>query len=99
MWVIPAVKWWLRLLSCQVPATAAVDAMGTGVDDLLSSEEHYKKNHNLYMILVAMCHGLKNEDNSGFVDFDKNPWASLKVSTYRPSLAKFKNELGEDPRS
>ena len=75
------------------PATAAVDVMGTASDDLLSSEEHYKKNQNLLKILVAMCHGLKNEDNSDLVNFDKDPWASLKVSTYRPSLAEFKNEV------
>ena len=46
------------------PATAAADAMGTTSDDLLSSEEHYKKNHNSLKILVVMCHGLKNKDNS-----------------------------------
>ena len=75
------------------PATAASDVMGTAGGDLLSSEEHYKKNHNLLKILVAMCHGLKNEDNSDLVNFDKDPWASLKVSLYRPSLAKLKNEV------
>ena len=46
------------------PATAAADAMGTTPDDLLSSGEHYKKNHNSLKILVVMCHGLKNKDNS-----------------------------------
>ncbi len=47
------------------PATAAVDVMlGTAMDCLLSSEEHYRKNHNSLKILVAMCLGLKNEDNS-----------------------------------
>jgi hypothetical protein len=40
-----------------------------------------------------MCHGLKNEDNSDLVNFDKDPWASLKVSLYHPSLAKLKNEV------
>jgi len=49
------------------PATVAGDAMDTAMGDLLSSEEHYKKNHNLLKILVAMCHGLKNEDNSDLV--------------------------------
>jgi hypothetical protein len=75
------------------PATAAVDVMGTATDDLLSSDEHYKKNHNSVLILVAMRLGLKNEDNSDLVDFDKDPWASLKVSTYHPSLAELKNEV------
>jgi hypothetical protein len=72
------------------PATAAVDAMGTATVDLLKSEEHYKKNHNSLKILVASGNvsGLKNEDNSDLVEFDKNPWASLKVSMYHPSLAK-----------
>ena len=74
-------------------ATAAVDMMGTATDDLLSSEEHCKKNNNLLKILVAMCHGLKNEDNSDLVNFNKDPWASLKVSTYCPSLAEIKNEV------
>ena len=40
-----------------------------------------------------MCHGLKNEDNSDLVNFNNDPWASLKVSTYRPSLAEIKNEV------
>jgi len=64
-----------------VPATAAGDVMGTVGGDLLSSEEHYKKNHNSLKILVAMCHGLKNGDDSDIVVLDKDPWASMKVST------------------
>ena len=75
------------------PATAAGDAMGTAGGDLLSSEEHYKKNHNSLKILVAMCHGLKNEDDSDILFFDKDPWASMKASTYRPSLLELKNEV------
>jgi len=75
------------------PATAASDVMGTAGGDLLSSEEHYKKNHNLLKILVAMYHGLKNEDDSDIVVFDKDPWASMKASTYRPSLLALKNEV------
>ena len=76
-----------------VPATAAGDAMGTAGGDLLSSEEHYKKNHNLLKILMGMCHGLKNEEDSDIVIFDKDPWASMKVSTYHPSLLELKNEV------
>ncbi len=75
------------------PATAAGDAMGTAGGDLLSSEEHYKKKNNSLKILVAMCHGLKNEDNSDIVIFDKDSWASMKASTYRPSLLELKNEV------
>jgi hypothetical protein len=75
------------------PATAAGDVMGTAGGDLLSSEGHYKNNNNSLKILVAMCLGLKNEDESDIVVFDKDPWASMKVSTYRPSLLELKNEV------
>jgi hypothetical protein len=75
------------------PATAAGDVMGTTGGDLLSSEEHYKKNHNSLKILVAMCHGLKNEDDSDIVVLDKDPWASMKASTYYPSLLELKIEV------
>ena len=64
----------------------AGDEMGTATGELLSSEEHHKKNHISLNILMGMCHGLKN-------DFDKDPWASMKVSTYRPSLLELKNEV------
>ena len=40
-----------------------------------------------------MCHGLKNEDDSDIVIFDKDPWASMKASTYSPSLLELKNEV------
>ena len=48
-------------------STAAGDVIGTAGGDLLSSEEHYKKNYNSLKILVAMCRGLKNEDDSDIV--------------------------------
>jgi hypothetical protein len=75
------------------PATAAGDVMGTAGGDLLSSEEHCKKNHNLLKILVAMCHGLKNEDDSDVVVLDKDPWALMKASMYCPSLLELKIEV------
>ena len=75
------------------PATAAGDVMGTAGGDLLSSEEHYKKNHDSLKILVAMCYGLKNEDDSDIVLFDKDSWASMKVSMHHPSLLELKNEV------
>jgi hypothetical protein len=73
------------------PAGDAVgtSAEGTSVDSagfVLSSEEHYRNNHNMFKIHAAMCHGPKNEDNSDLVDFGKDPWALLKVSTYCPNL-------------
>ena len=40
-----------------------------------------------------MCHGLKNEDDSDIVVFDKDPSASMKASTYSPSLLELKNEV------
>jgi hypothetical protein len=40
-----------------------------------------------------MCHGLKNEDDSDILFFDKDPWTSMKASTYRPSLLELKNEV------
>ncbi len=64
---------------------------------MLSSEEHYKKNHNSLKILVAICHGRKNEDDSDIIVLDEDPWASMKASMYRPSLLELKNEVREDP--
>ena len=76
----------ITVTAAPASSTAAGDVMGTAGGDLLSSEEHYKKNHNSLKILVAMCHGLKNEDDSDIVIFDKDPWASMKASTYHPSF-------------
>ena len=67
----------ITVTAAPASSTAAGDVMGTAGGDLLSSEEHYKKNHNSLKILVAMCHGLKNEDDSDIVVFDKDPWASM----------------------
>ena len=83
----------ITVTAAPASSTAAGDVMGTAEGDLLSSEEHYKKNHNSLKILVAMCHGLKNEDDSDILFFDKDPWASMKASTYRPSLLELKNEV------
>ncbi len=77
------------------------DAMGTSVEGIsvdsagfaLTCEEHYQNNNNLLRILVTMCHGLKNNDGSDIVNLDKEPWASLKVSMYRPNLDKWRNEI------
>ena len=71
-----------------VVGTSADSAMGTSVDSakLASSEEHYKDNNNSLKILAVMCHGLNNEDDSDLINFNKDPWKSLKVTTYRPSL-------------
>ena len=52
----------------------AGDEMGVATGELLMSEEHYKKNHNSLKILVALCHGLKNEDTSNLINFDKEVW-------------------------
>jgi hypothetical protein len=56
-------------------------------------EEHYQNNNNSLRILVAMCHGLKNNDGSDVVDLDKESWASLKVLMYCPNLIKWRNEI------
>ena len=40
-----------------------------------------------------MCHGIKTNDGSEIDDFDRDPWASLKVSTYRPSLLEWRSEV------
>jgi hypothetical protein len=45
-----------------------------------------------------MCHGLKNNDGSDIVDLDKEPWASLTVSMYRPNLVKWRNEIRRKAR-
>jgi hypothetical protein len=63
------------------------DAMGISVEGIsvdsagfvLTCEEHYKNNNHSLRILVMVCHGMKNEDNSDLVDFNKDPWALLKV--------------------
>jgi hypothetical protein len=75
---------------------------GTSVDSAglaLSCEKYYKNNNNLLKILAVICHGLKNEDNSDLVDFNKDPWASLKVSTYCPNLGKWEMRSEEEPGS
>ncbi len=71
-----------------VMGTSVDSAVGTSVDsvNLASSKDHYKDNNNSLKILAVMCHGLKNEDNSDLINFIKDPWQSLKVTTYRPSL-------------
>ena len=53
---------------------------------VLSSGQHYKDNNNSLRILAVLCCGIKTDDGCEIVDFDRDPWASLKVSTYRPSL-------------
>ncbi len=75
--------------------------VGTPVDSagvVLSSKEYYKKNYNFLKILAVMCHGLKNEDDSDKVDFDKNLWASLKVSMYHPRLLEWRNKVRQRAR-
>ncbi len=47
---------------------------------------------------MTMCHGLKNKDGSDLVDLDKDPWASLKVSMYRPSVGKWRSEIRREAR-
>ncbi len=79
----------------------ASDATGTSVGGISvdsegfapTCEKHYQNNNNLLRILVAMCHGLKNNDGSDIVHLDKEPWASLKVSMYRPYLVEWRNEI------
>ncbi len=50
---------------------------GTSVDSagfVLTCKEYYKNNNNLLRILVTMCQGLKNEDDSDLlVEFNKDP--------------------------
>jgi hypothetical protein len=77
------------------------DAIGTSVESnsvdsagfALTCKEHYKNNNNLLRILVTMCHGLKNEDGSDLVNFNKDPCALLKVSMCYPNLAKWRNKI------
>jgi hypothetical protein len=59
----------------------------------LSSEQHYKNNNNSLRILAVMCRGVKTDDGSEIVHFDRDPWASLKVTTYRPSLLEWRSEV------
>jgi hypothetical protein len=40
-----------------------------------------------------MCHGLKNEDDSDLINFNKDPWNLLKVTTYHLSLVELRNEV------
>ena len=42
---------------------------------VLSSEQHYKNNNTSLRILVVMCCGVKTNDGSEIVDFDRDPWA------------------------
>jgi hypothetical protein len=82
-------------------SSPAGDETGTSVEGISvdsadfapTCKEHYQNNNNSLRILVAMCHGLKNNDGSDIVDLDKEPWASLKVLMYRPNLGKWRNEI------
>ena len=40
-----------------------------------------------------MCCGIKTNDEREIVDFDVDPWMSLKVTTYRPSLLEWRSEV------
>jgi len=59
----------------------------------LSSEQHYKNSNNSLRILVVMCRGIKTNDGGEIVDFDVEPWKSLKGNTYRPSLLEWRSEV------
>jgi hypothetical protein len=73
-----------------IPCADTVGIHGVG----LSSEKHYKyNNNNSLRILAIMCRGIKSDDGSEIVDFDVDPWASLKVTTYCPSLLKWRSEV------
>jgi hypothetical protein len=56
------------------------------LDFAMCSEQLYKDNNNSLRILAVMCHGIKTGDGCEILDFNKDPWTSLKVSTYCPSL-------------
>ncbi len=79
----------------------AGDAAGTSVEGISvdsagfvpTCKEHYQNSNYLLKILVTMCHGLKNKDGSDLVDLDKDPWASLKVPMYCPSLGEWRSEI------
>ncbi len=59
----------------------------------LSSEQHYKNRNNFLRILVVMCRGIKTNDGSEIVDFNVDPWKSLKITTYRPILLEWRSEV------
>ncbi len=60
---------------------------------VLSSEQHYKNSNNSLRILVVMCCGIKTDDGSEIVDFNVDPWALMKVTTYRSSLLEWRSEV------
>jgi hypothetical protein len=43
--------------------------------------------------LAVMCRGIKTNDGGEIVDFDVDPWKSLKGTTYRPSLLEWRSEV------
>jgi hypothetical protein len=59
----------------------------------LSSEQHYNNSNNSLIILAVMCCGIKTDDGGEIVDFDVDPWKSLKGTTYRPSLLEWRSEV------
>ncbi len=63
------------------------------LDFAMCSEQHYKDNKNSLRILAVMCRGVKTVDGCEILDFNKDPWTSLKVSTYRPSLLEWRSEV------
>ena len=60
---------------------------------VLSSEQHFKNNNNSLRILVVRCCGIKTNDGSEIVDFNVDPWKSLKITTYRPILLEWRSEV------
>ena len=73
-------------------SVSRVDMVGiNGV--ALSSEQHYKNSNYSLRILAVMCRGIKTDDGGEIVDFDVEPWKSLKGNTCRPRLLEWRSEV------
>jgi len=59
----------------------------------LSSEQHYKNSNDSLRILAVMCCGIETDDGGEIVDFNVEPWKSLKGNTYRSSLLEWRSEV------
>ena len=59
----------------------------------LSSEQHYKNSNDSLRISVVMCCGIETDDGGEIVDFNVEPWKSLKGNTYHSSLLEWRSEV------
>jgi hypothetical protein len=79
----------------QPPQASDNAELDTVSDSANCAENYYKKEGSSLKLLVAMCHGLRDngDDNNLVLDLTANPWKSLPVMQIRPSREFYANEV------